>query len=354
MSFEIQAIEHDGLLDFFDSLLSQDALVVDKLFEDDRARQTLFARVQEMCRHGHEERDPLSEFCLHAILSKIYALHMTIPPSRVQTPEASMILMGIRRLLEDSVLAHEDNLIQSSVWDDIPHNHYGYSEWLLDVIRNHPSYRHAFYEDFLRNYATRDDLRDFFIQETTVDTRFDDFLALIQVGTSGDVKLRIASNYWDEMGNGSAPQMHTALFSRASDYLGGPATVDTCCLTTEALVCGNLTKMLSLRRQHFYKAIGHFATIEYCAPPRFKQILYAWQRNGLESGEAEYQRVHAEVDPFHADDWFCNVIAPVIEADRGCIQDITSGALYRLNTSQRYLDMLTSKFTGRTDASPRH
>jgi len=46
-----------------------------------------------------------------------------------------------------------------------------------------------------------------------VDGRFDDLLAMMQVGTSGPAKMEIAGNFWDEMGNGNDAEVHTHLFN---------------------------------------------------------------------------------------------------------------------------------------------
>lgn len=115
-------------------------------------------------------------------------------------------------------------------------------------------------------------------------------------------------------------------------------------LTLEALVCGNLSLMLSLRRKYFYKAIGYFAATEFMTPRRFKNVIAAWQRNGLDSSGAEYHKEHIKIDAIHAKDWLTKVIAPVIDKNPDTAFEITRGVLYRLNTSARYLDMLMSKY----------
>ena len=186
------------------------------------------------------------------------------------------------------------------------------------------------------------------IQETTIDTRFDDFLALLQVGTRGGIKIEIASNYWDEMGNGDKSKMHTVMFARTMKNLDICTTNHNNTLTAEALVCGNFSCMLSLQRKYFYSGIGYFAATEYMTPRRFKDVLVAAKRNGIKISELEYHKEHIMIDSIHAKNWFKNVIKPIIDQNPDAMFDITRGVIYRLNTSKRYLDMLLENFISRT------
>ncbi|HBK63710.1 MAG TPA: hypothetical protein DEP38_17965 [Cyanobacteria bacterium UBA9226] len=102
--------------------------------------------------------------------------------------------------------------------------------------------------------------------------------------------------------------------------------------------------MLSLRRKYFYKAIGYFAATEFMTPRRFKNVIAAWQRNGLDLSGAEYHKKHVKIEAIHAKNWLKNVVVPVIKKKTDSSFDITRGVIYRLNTSARYLDMLMSKF----------
>lgn len=322
-----------------------DGTEFDEIFEEQQTRTKLFSEVATFCELAYEYNNPHCVTVLQKILYKIYSLHINIPIPGTKTAESSFTLDGVRNLIEKNFIEYEENLISPSIWKDIPVDSHNYTDWLLEIIDNHPAYKHPLYEDYLNKHATLDDLRYFLVQETTIDTRFDDFLALIQLGTDDGIKLEIASNYWDEMGNGDQSRMHTVMFSRTMDNVGIDSTVYSDDLTSEALICGNLSLMLSLRRKHFYKAIGYFAATEYMTPRRFKNVLTAWQRNGLKLSGAEYHKEHIRIDAIHANDWFKNVLSPVIEKNPDTAFEITRGALYRLNTSKRYLDMLLSKFT---------
>lgn len=342
MSTSMKMPETKDLLATMEELLHLDDRSVDEMYEDGRAREGLFSEVVEFCEQAYKRGDARCLFVVQQVLARIYDLYISIPEPTDRRPESSATVAGVRNLIERYFLEYEESLIPASTWASLPREPRAYVEWLLDIVREHPAYRHPLYEDYLQDRATLDNLREFMIQETTIDTRFDDFLALVQLGTSGGVKLEIATNYWDEMGNGDESKMHTSMFNRAMECLGvSPDARGT--LTTEALVCGNISMLLSLQRKHFYKALGYFVVTEYLAPRRFEQVIVAWQRNGLKHEDAEYHKAHVSIDGDHASHWFNNVILPVLAKSPEAAHDITRGAIFRLNTSQRYLDNFLAK-----------
>lgn len=333
--------EPQNLLTTIEELIHLDGDAVDEMFSDEQGRSRLLAQVVELCRGAYVQNEANALFSIQQVLSKIYTLHLQIPVIGSHNPETSSTLIGVRNIIERYFIENEDGLIAPHVWDEVPREFEAYKSWLLETARHHPAYMHPLYENYLCHQADVEGLRRFLIQETTIDTRFDDFLALVQVGTTDQAKLEIATNYWDEMGRGEQAKMHTAMFMRTLRNLDIDPDVTTE-LTTEAVVCGNLSLMLSLRRKYFYKSIGYFAITEYLAPRRFEHVVNAWERIGLDSSDAEYHQAHVEVDGEHADNWFKNVIKPAIDANSEAVIEITRGAFYRLNTSHRYLDKLLS------------
>ena len=344
MYTSIEQSEATDLLSIVEQISYIDGAELDSIFQEEKTKIKLFSELETFCDRAYKHKDVYSMNAVHKILYKIYGLHINIPEHGSKTAESSSIVDGIRNEIEKYFLEDEDKLIPSSIWNNIPVESHEYTKWILEIIQNHPAYNHSLYEDYLNKYATFEDLRYFLVQETTIDTRFDDFLALIQLGTDDSVKLEIASNYWDEMGNGNQARMHTVMFSETMSNLGIQPTQCNDDLAIEALVCGNLSLMLSLRRKYFYKAIGYFAATEFMTPRRFKNVIAAWLRNGLELSGIEYHKEHIKIDAVHAQNWFKNVIAPVIDKNPDTAFDITRGVMYRLNTSTRYLDMLMSKF----------
>jgi len=175
-------------------------------------------------------------------------------------------------------------------------------------------------------------------QESTLDPKFDDIIALIQVGTAGSIKMEFAKNYWDEMGNGNLDKVHSILFQTLAKELNVNEEYIQENLLTESIVSGNLSSFYALRRNNFYKALGYFGVTEYLAPRRFKAVVNAFERNNLSKEAKEYHELHIYIDSIHGIGWFNNVVRPIVDKDPLARLEITKGAFTRLNTSSTHLD----------------
>ncbi|MEV6183551.1 iron-containing redox enzyme family protein [Streptomyces sp. NPDC052015] len=175
------------------------------------------------------------------------------------------------------------------------------------------------------------------MQESVVDGRFDDLLAMMQVGTSGAAKMEIAQNFWDEMGNGKPEEVHTHLFNKIFEVFEIPADELERSLTANALLSGNLAVLLCRYRQYYPEAVGFLGMTEWLVPDRFVQVVHAWERLGLPDIGIVYHRLHITVDSQHAAGWFHNVVIPAAESEH-MRRAIARGTLWRLNSSARYLD----------------
>lgn len=149
------------------------------------------------------------------LLARIYDLVMKIPDE--PTAEGSLVINGILTALERATIAAEDAAVDWAVVDVAPTTPAEYLSWLKQGARGHRVFKHRYYMDFIRHHATAEHLRKYVIQESVVDGRFDDLLALMQVGTAGSAKMEIANNFWDEMGNGKPAEVHTTLFNQLYD-----------------------------------------------------------------------------------------------------------------------------------------
>jgi hypothetical protein len=279
--------------------------------------------------------DPEALYCQQFLLSRIYGLVLRIPEA--PTAEGSVVVHEMTRLLEDATLAAEDRRVHPGLIDGAPAQGKEYLSWLKGLARQHRVFKHRYYADFIRNHATREDLRDYVIQESVVDGRFDDLLAMMQVGSSGDAKLEIAGNFWDEMGNGDPDQVHTYLFNKIFEVFDITDSELERGLTGNALLSGNLAVLLCRYRQLYPEAVGFLGMTEWLVPDRFVQVVHAWNRLGLPDVGIVYHRLHIKVDSQHAAGWFHNVVVPAAGSET-MRRGIARGALLRLNSSARYLD----------------
>lgn len=313
--------------------LGQPAEEIDETIPEEDASRIIASidDINGQARAGDQEALYQQQF----LLARIYDLSMRIPDA--PSAEGSVLIHTITRRLERATIAAEDSWIPAGALEAAPADPTGYLSWLKQVARRHRVFKHHYYTEFIRNHATQDHLRTYVMQESVVDGRFDDLLAMMQVGTNESAKLEIANNFWDEMGNGNPEQIHTTLFNRIYDVFQISGEELERALTANALLSGNLAVLLCRYRQFYPEAVGFLGMTEWLVPDRFVQVVTAWERLGLPDVGIVYHRLHITVDSQHAAGWFHNVVIPAATSEfmrRG----ITRGTLWRLNSSARYLD----------------
>jgi hypothetical protein len=279
--------------------------------------------------------DPTAFFWQQKLLARIYDLTTQIPDG--PTAEGSVALHEVTRLLEVATMDAENRYVPDGLLDQAPTDGKAYLSWLKKFARQHRVFKHPYYHEFIHNQAGPEDLRTYILQESVVDGRFDDLLAMMQVGTSGPAKMEIATNFWDEMGNGNPAEVHTFLFNKIFDVFHITQEELDRVLTANALLSGNLAVLLCRYRRYYPEAVGFLGMTEWLVPDRFKSVVSAWERLGLPDVGIVYHRLHITIDSVHAAGWFHNIVAPSAGSEvmrRG----IARGAIWRLNSSARYLD----------------
>lgn len=249
--------------------------------------------------------------------------------------------------IEERMIDYEDRFIDMSRCPTGGNGGDRFVSELRKIIREHPANNHYFYSHYLPNDSTIDDIAFYLTQESALDPRFDDFIALMQIGLSVGPKLELASNYWDEMGNGKASSVHSNLFKLMLKEVGVTDQTIQDNQLVEAIVCGNLSALLALRKPLIYRAIGSFAVTEFLFPRRCSQLIKAWSRNDLSTASIQYHRDHIMIDAHHADGFFRNVIVPCIDDNPSTADEIYWGVMARLNSSERYLDAVMTNIGAR-------
>jgi len=342
---EIQRRLHEWIwaadLESLYDLLSQfDGQSVDEALEDPLLYDPLIAFTKDRILQARKGEVSATRE-VHSFLNRFYQASFAIPVPGAPNAD-SLVLNRLAREFERLLVETAEAQIDPRALTDMPTTGDAFHTWLLQTIRSHRAWNHPYYETFLRHDASREDVAYFLTQEAGLDARFDDMLALLQVGTEGVTKMEIAANFWDEMGNGELEKVHTRMFARALELMGENPEESGSNFTLESLISANMSMYVVLRRNAFYKGIGYCAVTEYLAPKRFKHVLHAWDRLELPDEAAEYHRVHIEVDAVHAYGWFRNVVAPLVDENPAVASEIAIGALLRLETSAAYLDRLLS------------
>lgn len=213
-----------------------------------------------------------------------------------------------------------------------------FDDWFFTVAAEHE------YHDlcsYLRHSASLLDIALFMLAEEKVDGRFDDIIALSQIGASGVTKMTIANNFWDEMGNGDYTFVHTDMFDHSAGWMRDNVVakhdIDLAILEF-AEVYSNACEMLAyaLRRQYLLRSLASIGLLEQTAPARFSATVDGSRRLGIPDHVVRYQEVHVGVDQEHGREWFNGVFKPIIEANPDTVSEISLGVLIRGNVASEF------------------
>jgi hypothetical protein len=192
-------------------------------------------------------------------------------------------------------------------------------------------------------------LRAFLAMEGGPDGGFDDLVALGQIGLGGEPKLEMARNYWDEMGRGSLPAIHTELQHRMAVAVRLGST-PRALLPLVALDRSLLCTVFATNRRLQPELVGALGLIELQAGPRCRQVVRGLKR--LRAGEdalAFYQE-HADADPRHGKAWLDHVVRP-LSTDPWWASGMVRGAMFRSAVNAAFFDLVADRadegFAGR-------
>jgi Iron-containing redox enzyme len=181
---------------------------------------------------------------------------------------------------------------------------------------------------WLAKQASYGELVDFLSLEGGPDGGFDDLVAACQVGLAGSAKLELATNYWDEMGNGDGEGVHTLVHQRMATALGLRA-VPVEQQPVEGLARTALGGLLATNRWLQPEMLGALGLTELQAGPRCRLVLKAFDRLGAPSAAYPFYEIHADVDPRHGKDWLEKAIAPLVAERPEWGPRIVRGAWWR-------------------------
>jgi hypothetical protein len=197
--------------------------------------------------------------------------------------------------------------------------------------RIHPVYK------WVADDAAWPDVVRFLSLEGGPDGGFDDLVALCQVGLTGRAKLELATNYWDEMGNGDLDAVHTTLHTRLATAVG-LSEVPRSEQPESALARTALGGLLSTNRALQPEMIGALGLTELQAGPRCRLVLRAFDRCHAPADAYPFYREHADVDPRHGRDWLDNAVVPLVTERPDWASGILRGASWRSRTNAAFFD----------------
>lgn len=190
--------------------------------------------------------------------------------------------------------------------------------------------------NWIAKAADRDQVLAFIAAEGGPDGGFDDLVAVAQLGITGEAKLELATNYWDEMGNGELEAMHTDLHRMTSETLGLKHS-DRTKMSERALERAAFGGLLATNHWLQPEMLGALGMIELQAGPRCQQVLKGMRRCELPEVAQTFYRVHAEVDPRHGADWLAHVVGPMSVRMPHWRHRILRGAQWRIALNDAFL-----------------
>ena len=203
--------------------------------------------------------------------------------------------------------------------------------------------------DWVAARATYDELVEFLTLEGGPDAGFDDLVAACQIGLSGDPKLEMARNYWDEMGHGALDKVHAELHHRLVEALeirALPREEQ----PVEALQRSALGSLLATNRWLQPELVGALGMIELQAGPRCEKVLAGLSRVGAPPNAFPFYEVHAEVDPIHGKAWVENIVGPLSEDPRWA-EGMLRGARWKVLVNHRFLRSMVEHLEAVTPAT---
>jgi pyrroloquinoline quinone (PQQ) biosynthesis protein C len=333
------------VVDEVSSWLAVSAARVDETLMPHRAR--IANEITHLNDRAAADNGP-ARYAQQLLLARIYALSTCLPEG--DSAEGSVIVHEVTRSLERATIASEDRWLPADAYAGMPTDGRAFMSWLKRAARQHHVFKHPYYSEFISRRADAAALRAYVIQESVVDGRFDDLLAMIQIGTGGGAKMEIARNFWDEMGNGNAEEVHTHLFGKIYEVFDIGKQEMEAAMTADDLLAGNLAVLLCRYRTMYAEAVGFLGMTEWLVPERFRHVVHAWERLGLPDVGITYHRLHITIDSQHAAGWFHNVIIPAADSE-ATRRGVARGAFWRLNSSARHLDERLARALAELDPS---
>jgi hypothetical protein len=274
-----------------------------------------------------------------ALLSELhsyYTAYMGGPETFLRVPRLNTSQQIVA--LEDAWRRWEDSQVDAA-W--LPSSAQGFGDWFVDLATRHvqPEFCRYIAED-----ATLAEIGLFFMAEELVDSRFDDLVAMAQIGAAAASKLTMAENYWDEMGEGALERMHTRLFEHSAQFMR--RTLADHVIGLDSLHCAEvyenacLVLMYGIHRHLAPRALGAMGLMEYSAPARFQAMVGGCTRLCVPEDVITYQRIHIHVDADHGAEWLANVLIPLVGQSPELLREVSMGVLTRKRIADAYYERI--------------
>jgi len=277
-----------------------------------------------------------------ATLLDVYALHLepldTLDGAEVWQHHPRVAATKLR--LEARFRGHLDDGVEGRGVEAVPDGRHDAVAGMRRLARR--DLVPALY-DWLAEAANHHELVAYLAMEGGPDADFDDLVAICQVGLRGRAKLTLAANYWDELGRGSATDVHTELHQQMVAALPvPPVPIDA--LPLEALERKALNGFLATNRALQPELLGSLGLIECQAGPRCRRVVAGMRRLGVSADASAFYEEHATADPRHGKEWIDDAVAPLVAHRPDWGPRILRGAQWRAAVNRRFFTAMEDRF----------
>ncbi|MES2939396.1 MAG: iron-containing redox enzyme family protein [Pseudomonadota bacterium] len=305
----------------------------------------LIEDIDALAVRAYTDHDEAAKKEFHALLYTLNTKAIQLPWNGEEKNGDHYFFQRVRNRLEAAVERH-DMQLHAQALAAMPTDMDQFGAWIVELIQSHPSnVSHPFFA-FLRDKATFSQMREFFHQEAPMDLHFVDVLLLMMPAMHGPMKMELAANFWDEMGNGTPEKVHRAKRQVQMRYLDHAENdhldnIDYYCW--EELALANLYLQGAMNRSKLPQLIGNMLATETMVPGRVECQVAGWQRNGLPADALEYLQDHTSIDIEHAAGWLNNMVVPLLRAHPDLQAPLVFGTLRRLRAAQDVCDRMMQR-----------
>jgi hypothetical protein len=328
--------EHNLYLEVRNLLYTRD---IEKVLSGSRSQLT--ERALSLGQRAFEQGDEQALLAAHRVMYVINLAKLEMPWTVESLNVDHPALFQVKHILEQCWDKSERKK-HAAVLNALPPAPQ-FRQWVTQYVQSHPSnVVHPLFP-YLRDSATFEQMREFFIQETPLEVLFGDIIVMMMPGVYGNIKLELAKNFWDEVGHAVEPRVHRNMRFRMMDFLQIPNDVYTKnveLLVREELALINMYLSLATNRASLTQLLGVLLATENMIPGRFELQIEGWRSHGLSEETIAYLTEHTTVDVEHAKEWMDSIIIPLLHRTPQLMGEIVLGVLRRMDIAGAVCDKL--------------
>lgn len=282
---------------------------------------------------GDQAPDPNVRFALVSYLHAFYERYLSPAEDFRRIPSLRDDLLVPR--IERAWLDWEDRHVDER---DLPRSAECFREWFLEVSHRHEQ---ADFCAFLRERATREQLAILVLFEEQVSRRFDDLIAMAQLGAPELSRMTLARSYWATMGEGTPEGMRSRLFSASAEHmratLARVMVVPPALGTLDSIEHATLALMYGIQRGLVPRSLGALGLVERSAPARLSAMVEAGQRQGLAVEVIAFRLEYINVNVGRGTNWLEHVLLPLVKSSPDVMREVALGVLTFERAANAYL-----------------